>query len=235
MAAYEELQRIERRKPLPPLEEYLSTFNATRDGTMGSLAEATLAFEGDLRPPPTPPPAVDLTKTHAEQLQSVAGTCIDVFVEAVPLAADERGYVEESLKDRVELRELYLSRHPVQHVALASNLPTELREAVASVTTRVPNPNGSGTVATKTVVPVEWSRDAAVQQNVALMKPRGLDYKVVKGAVARLSDPTVPVDREGRLAYLRARQKDAELYFGLHADTSTNAERMSKRAGETAE
>eukprot|EP00672_Neobodo_designis_P018066 CAMPEP_0174849128 /NCGR_PEP_ID=MMETSP1114-20130205/13911_1 /TAXON_ID=312471 /ORGANISM="Neobodo designis, Strain CCAP 1951/1" /LENGTH=568 /DNA_ID=CAMNT_0016083439 /DNA_START=30 /DNA_END=1733 /DNA_ORIENTATION=- len=232
LTGHEKLAPLGKGKPLPAVIEYLGTFNASRQGTAGSLAEATLGFDGDLRPQVTPPPTIDLTTSHAEQLQTVAGTCIDVLIGMAPLAEDERGYEEESLDVRVRLRDQYRGLHPVQHVTLASNVPTELRESVASVATRVPNPAGSGTVVAKTVVPVEWNRDPGVQQNVALMKPRGLDLKTVRGAVAQLSDPEVPVERGARLAYLRAKQKEAEAYFGIEADTMTNAERMSRRAGE---
>jgi hypothetical protein len=193
------------------------------------------------------------------QLQRIGDACVATLTAMVPLGPGETAPAEEDLEVRVSLRHQYQSLHPLdENLALAYNLPLELRSMVVAVGAKAAGAGGRGSqlgggsgggmsstlnsvhglpaaaaaaAAGGAVVTVETG-DAERGESSAYVlasghllqrkqiapagPPRGLDCVALQtGVGGPLLDAEMPRAHEPRLAWLRAKQADAEVFFGL--------------------
>jgi hypothetical protein len=139
--------------------------------------------------------------------------CTNTFLAMAPLQEGESLPAEDDLEVRIGLRRLNHSIHPVHEVSLATDIPSLIAGRVVL------------TEKNKVIYPVTVEHDAGANAQPGgngLPIGRDLDYRTVKSDPNMLFGAGLPEDREERLAYLRARQKEAEAYFGFRGSKLTN-------------
>lgn len=166
-----------------------------------------VGLSGGLTPPSSEEEDLEeLLTSPMQALEKLVYSCIDTLCDFAPLGPEEEGYAEEALETMAEIRSIYAKRHPLSELRLASSIPACMIDQTLSVQ--------KGT----SLVRIEHQEIAAsARPNPAHLKP--VDVVTVKnGYGGPLFDDDLPKDREEKLAYLREKQREAEIHFGLRVD-----------------
>lgn len=155
-------------------------------------------------------------------IRRLVTNCTNIFLAMAPLQEGEALPAEDDLEVRIGLRRLNHSIHPVHDVSLATDIPSLIAGRVVL------------TEKNRVIYPVTVEHDAGTNAQPGgngLPIGKDLDYRTVRSDPNMLFGVGLPEDREERLAYLRARQKEAEAYFGFRGGKSKSRS-QSHQSGE---